>query len=216
MIRRHVDAYFEYVYPVTNHGFLHQGSLLQDLDEQRAPVILLKAIAVAAFRFVGSADDSTIQISQWTDDIDHYIMTNMGAYSILNLQVLALWANYHYSSGNFGKAWMLVGLAARLAYSLQINVESAAGSPSMIESRRRIIWNIRIMDRLLAGTVEEFSVCSKSMDELRLPCNEHYYMADIETKTDVLAAFNGNQQLQNIGGFAALVGLFEIWREILL
>ncbi|RFU80571.1 3-dehydroquinate dehydratase i [Trichoderma arundinaceum] len=140
----------------------------------------------------------------------------MGVYSVLNLQVLTLWANYHYSSGNFGKTWMLVGLAARLAYCLQINVESTTGSPSKIESRRRMMWNLRILDRLLSGTVEEFSVCSKSVDKLRLPCNEYLFMTEIEAKTDTLSAFWGDQQVQNIGGFAALVGLFEIWREILL
>ncbi|KAL7907555.1 hypothetical protein GGI35DRAFT_470160 [Trichoderma velutinum] len=214
MIRTLVDAYFEFVYPLTNHGFIHQGRLLEEIDEEKAPVVLLKAMAVSASHFVESSADLTRQATQWADDVDNYIMANMGSYSLLNLQILVLWANYYYTTGNMGKTWMMVGLAARLAYCLQINVESSNGSPSEKESRRRMMWNLRILDRLLAGTVEEFSVCSKYIDSLRLPCSEHFFMAEIDVETDTLQSFTSHQEVRNISGFAALVGLFEIWREI--
>ncbi|KAK0760468.1 hypothetical protein N5P37_006662 [Trichoderma harzianum] len=214
MIRALIDAYFEFVYPLTNHGFIHQGRLLEELDEEKAPVVLLKAMAVSASHFVETSADMTKQATQWADDVDTYIMANMGSYSLLNLQVLVLWANYYYTTGNMGKTWMLVGLAARLAYCLQINVDSANGTPSEKESRRRMMWNLRILDRLLAGTVQEFSVCSKYIDSLRLPCSEHFFMAEIEVETDTLQSFTSRQEVRNISGFAALVGLFEIWREI--
>ncbi|KAK4061643.1 transcriptional regulator family: Fungal Specific TF [Trichoderma aggressivum f. europaeum] len=214
MIRALIDAYFEFVYPLTNRGFIHQGRLLEELDEEKAPVVLLKAMAVSASHFVEASADMTRQATQWAEDVDTYIMANMGSYSFLNLQVLVLWANYYYTTGNMGKTWMLVGLAARLAYCLQINTESTNGSPSEKESRRRMMWNLCILDRLLAGTVEEFSVCSKYIDSLRLPCSEHFFIAEIEVETDTLQSFTSHQEVRNISGFAALVGLFEIWREI--
>lgn len=209
-----MDAYFEFVYPLTNHGFLHQGRLLEELDEEKAPVVLLKAIAVSASHFVEPSADITRQATQWTEDVNSYIMANMGSYSLLNLQVLVLWANYYYTNGNMNKTWMFLGLAARLAYCLQINVEPTNGSASDKEIRRRMMWNLRILDRLLAGTVEEFSVCSKYTDSLQLPCGEHFFMAEIEAETDTLPAFTSYQEVQNIGSFASLVGLFEIWHEI--
>jgi hypothetical protein len=39
-------------------------------------------------------------------------------------------------------------------------------------------------------------------------------MAEIEVETDTLQSFTSRQEVRNISGFAALVGLFEIWREI--
>jgi hypothetical protein len=183
IIRRHADAYFEYVYPITTHGFLHQGTFLEKLDEEEVPIVLLKEIAVCASQFVASGPEAARQAAQWAHDVDAYIMNNLGSFSILNLEILILWANHHHSNGNLGKTWMLLGLAARLAYCLQINVDSTTGSPSEIECRRRMMWSIRILDRLLAGTVEEFSLCSRYLDSLKLPCDEHLYLAVMNTCT---------------------------------
>lgn len=107
---------------------------------------------------------------------------------------------------------MLLGLAARLAYCLQINVDPTIGSPSEIECQRRMIWSIRILDQLLAETVEEFSLCSRYMDSLKLPYDEHLCLSEMSLKTDTLGGFRENTQIPNIDGFAGLVGLFDIWR----
>jgi hypothetical protein len=111
---------------------------------------------------------------------------------------------------------MLLSLAARLTYSLQINVNSTTGPPTEIECRRRMMWSIRILDRLLAGTVEEFSLCSRFLDGLKLPCDAHLYLAETPLETDILGGFSGSMQISNIGGFAGLVGLLDIWSEILM
>ena len=216
IIRRLADAYFEYVYPITTHGFLHQGTFIEELDQEKTHVVLLKAVAVSASSFIASANEATGRTAQWAHDVDAYIMNNLGSFSILNLQILILWANHHHSNGDLGKAWMLHGLAVRLAFCLQINVDSTTGSPSEIECRRRMMWSIRILDRLLAGTEEEFSLCSRFLDNLKLPCNEHLYLAETPLETDTLEGFCGNTPIQNIGGFAGLVGLIDIWSEILL
>lgn len=178
--------------------------------------MLLKAIAVSASQYIASATEATRQVVQWAHEVDAYIMNNLGIFSMHNLQILIIWANHYHSNGNFGKTWMLHGLAARLAYCLQINVDSTSGSPSEIECRRRMMWSIRILDRLLAGTVEEFSLCSRFLDNLKLPCDEYFYLAEIPVETDTLKGFGGSTQIPNIGGFAGLVGLTDIWRDILL
>ncbi|KAH8804505.1 hypothetical protein F5884DRAFT_884007 [Xylogone sp. PMI_703] len=216
IIRRHIDAYFDYVYPITTHGFLHQGTLLEQLDGDRIPTVLLQAIAVCSSRFVASPNESAKHTARWADEVDGYIMRNIGIFSIFNLQIILLWVNHHNSQGNLGKTWMLLGMAARLAFCLQLNIEPKTGSPSQMECKRRIVWNIRILDRLLAGTVDEFSLCSRFMDSLQLPCDEHFYLADLPVETDTLEGFSKGTQIPNIGGFAGLVGLFEIWREILM
>ena len=75
--------------------------------------------------------------------------------------------------------------------------------------------SIRILDRLLAGTVEEFSLCSRFLESLKLPCDEHLNLAEMPLETDTLDGFSGSTQIPNIGGVEGLVGLFDIWSEIL-
>ena len=171
---------------------------------------------VSASRFISPTTEATELAAQWAEEIDKYVMNTLGTFSIMTLQVILLWANHHHSNRSLGKAWMLLGMAARLAYCLQINGDSGARSSSEMECRRRMMWNIRILDRLLAGTVDEFSLSSRFMDALILPCDEYHYLADLQVKTEKLEAFCGDTQIPNVGGFAALIRLFDIWREILL
>lgn len=124
LLSPHIEAYFEYIYSTAVHGFLHKGTLLQELDEGRAPEIVLKAIAVAAAPFVAPPLERIQHTAQWSSDVDAYITKNMGTFSMLNLKVLTLWTNHHHFNGHLERTWMLLGLAARLAYCLQINVES--------------------------------------------------------------------------------------------
>ena len=212
-----VEAYFEYIYPITTHGFLHQGSLQESLDKDTTPAILWKIIVICASPFVNSTVEAEKQTAVWKDEVDLYIMRHMRSFTNLNLQVILLWTNYHHYIGDLGKTWMLLGLSARLAYCLQIQVEpSAIASPTEIECRRRMMWNIRIMDRLLAGTVEEFSLTSDFVSTLRLPCDDYFYLAEISVETESLGSFGRDGQIANIGGFAALATLIDIWRDILL
>lgn len=117
----------------------HQGNFLEELDQERAPVMLVKAIAVSASQYIPSTIEMTRQIIQWSQEVDAFIMGNLGTFSIHNLQILIIWANHHHSNGNLGKTWMLHGLTTRLAYCLQINTESVIGSPIEIECRRRMM-----------------------------------------------------------------------------
>lgn len=72
------------------------------------------------------------------------------------------------------------------------------------------------MDRLLAGTIDEFSLSSRYMESLKIPCDEHSYLTEIPVETRTLESFGGSTYNPSIGGFSGLVGLFEIWHEILL
>lgn len=171
---------------------------------------------VSSFRFIQPAGEAIEQVASWTVEIDNYIMGSLGVFSTVNLQTTLIWANHHHSNGNRGKAWMLLGMAARLAYCLQVNVESQAGSLSERECRRRMMWNIRIMDRLLAGTVDEFSLSSKGLDTLMLPCDEYNYLSGLQGNTGRLEAFCDHPGVSHVGGFAALIRLFDTWRDILL
>ena len=187
---------------------------MEDLDKDRAPVVLIKALAVIAAPFVSSSNEAAGLIPRWIDDVDVYIMRNLASFTILNLQIILLWTTHHHINGNLAKTWMLISLAARLAYCLQINVDTKSGTFSEIECRRRMMWSIVIQDRLLAGTVGEFSLCSRFLDSLTLPCDEHFYVIEMPVDTHNMTQPGGTNPMPYFGGFAALIRLIEIMREI--
>ena len=214
MLRVHTEAYFDFVYPMTTHGFLHRGSVLEDLDKERAPLVLLKAIAVSAAPFVSREASNTKAIAKWSDEVDAYIMKNLGSFSLLYFQVVLLWTSYHHFNGNLGKTWMLMSLAARLAYTLQTSVDARSGSFSEIECQKRMMWSIIIQDRLLAGTVGEFLLCANLSDSLKLPCDEHFYLTERAVETNTLAEFKRGTLTASLGGLAILIGVLDLLREI--
>lgn len=200
---------------MTTHGFLHRGTVLEDLDKEKVPAVLLKAIAVTAAPFVSSDAETVRPITDWVDEVDTYIMKNLGSFSMLYFQVVLLWTSYHHFNGNLGKTWMLMSLAARLAYTLQINVDAKTGSFSEIECHKRMMWSIIIQDRLLAGTVGEFLLCADFSDSLKLPCDEHFYLTEKPVETHTLLEFKlGTKSTPSLGGLATLIGLLDLLREI--
>lgn len=85
---------------------------------------------------------------------------------------------------------MLTGIAVRLAQSLQINVESTDGhnsrlicrsspSPSMCESRRRLMWGIYAMDTWVGSGVDELTLVNEANVKIRLPCNERDFILEV-------------------------------------
>jgi hypothetical protein len=155
-------------------------------------------------------------LAHWVQDVDNYIMENLGEFSALNLQIIILSANYYHANSNLGKAWMMHSLSARLAYCLQINTDSNHESFRESECQRRMMWSIWILDRIFAGPVDEFSLCSRFMDDLRVPCDEHFYLAELPVETGLIGEFRGDKPIPHIGCFASLIGLFDIWRDVLL
>lgn len=77
------------------------------------------------------------------------------------------------------------------------------------------MWNLHVLDRLLSGTVEEFSLCSRHLSTLKLPCDESSFLADRMVETQTIQSFQGRAETPNIGAFAAFIGLFDIWQQIL-
>jgi hypothetical protein len=202
---------------MTTHGFLNQGMLMRRIDEGQAPDVLLKAIAVAASSFLDPAFClPKPTIVDFANDIDTYIMKNLGVLCILNLQIVIIWTHHYHISRQMGKAWVFHAMSARLAFGLHINVERKSGTPQDRECIRRMMWSIRLLDWHFAGAVQEFSLCSKYLDQLNLPCAEHYYVSGMSVQTGTVGAFQYGEEIPNIGCFAALIGLTDIWSEILL
>jgi hypothetical protein len=152
-VRQHIDAYFEYVYPVPVFSFLHRAELLgQYTIGMISPALLLTVCGVSS-RFLLSANERRGQARSWIEQAEIIIFESLGKATLANTQALMILTLYHTQNHQNSKAFFYLSLAIRMAYSLNLHRENSRISFLEQESRRRLIWCMFSMDRLQAGGI---------------------------------------------------------------
>ena len=102
--------------------------------------------------------------------------------------------------GNYASAFTITGLAVRMAQGLQINLETLPDaacsrpqpdSPSIHESRRRLMWAVYIMDSWVGSGIDELSLVHEADIKVQLPCDERDFVFGIPKMTGYLEPFPG-------------------------
>jgi hypothetical protein len=82
----------------------------------------------------------------------------------------------HFAYRQFGRSWLILGMATRLALGLQLNrgTYSGSGRDSVTsrECRKRLAWGVFIHDKLHSGGIEEFVAMPKRWMHISAPLNE--------------------------------------------
>ena len=112
--------------------------------------------------------------------------------------------------GNYSAAFMITGLAVRLVQGLQLNVEpmsvqpagSTLASETFIESCRRVMWAVYIMDAWVGSGVDELTMVHESTLKVRLPCDESDFVLE-KVKTGPVVSLNELMREPNEGDLAA-------------
>ncbi|BCS29667.1 fungal specific transcription factor domain-containing protein [Aspergillus puulaauensis] len=167
-----VDAFFKNVHPWVPN--IHQASFRRKIlmpeglnDHQ----LLLHAMLVSALRFIRpstqhcASDCTNRAIEQSRKKV---VLASMSGLSVEKLQALTIIAFIHVGDGEPLKAWPLVASLTRTVEFLQLSVEvaekerhnaflrpPALPAPSdwlEEEERRRVFWNIFILDRICSVT----------------------------------------------------------------
>lgn len=193
VIRRHIDAYFEHVYPLQGYDFLHRPTVLEKFHGGQMPSILSTAICATVAMFVSPSDkDARAVAVEWSGDVDRYLLANMNRLELLNLQLMVLSMFQHFAHRQFGRVWQMHGSATRLALAFQLNEECPAtpgrppASPVEQECRRRLMWSLFVWDKLLSAGVDEFMALPDQWMRLSLPCNEHFFQSEMSQDTGTL------------------------------
>ncbi|KAI0026203.1 hypothetical protein F4780DRAFT_718956 [Xylariomycetidae sp. FL0641] len=201
MIFRHLEAYFEYLYPLQGLDFLHKPSILEDFQHDRIPPIFSTAICAAVAMYIAPSKEARALSIEWAKDVDHYIFTNMNRVEILSLKLMVLSMFQHFAYRQFGRVWLMLGMATRLALALQLNDDQAlsqeTSSFTQQECHRRIMWSLFIQDKLLSGGVDEFVSLPSEWMRLSLPASEYAFQHECHGKTGTLA--DGMHQLSRGG-----------------
>ncbi|MCG8340336.1 MAG: fungal specific transcription factor domain-containing protein, partial [Cytophagales bacterium] len=120
------------------------------------------------------------------DEAESLIFAELEKPSTVKVQALALIIKHRWASGRFSSAFMLLGIASRLAVVLRLNHEQPHLCFLAQESRRRLMWALYVMDSGAAGGYEDFAQWSAERVRLQLPCNERNFELDLPQTTEGL------------------------------
>ncbi|KAK9850343.1 uncharacterized protein MYU51_012263 [Penicillium brevicompactum] len=180
-----IDDYFEHLYPLPSYAFLHEQSIRQQHQSNALePSLALSITAVAKVLL------SDQQESEMIAKAESIIWEHIERPSIVKLQSLSLVIHYRIQTGQFSRAYMLAGLAARAATALRLNYERPELSVIAQETRRRVLWALTFIDGYFSVGLPEYETIPHTIIYQQLPCSEDIFngSSNQETQLSLLGA----------------------------
>lgn len=222
-----VEIYFQLIHPWI--PMLHVRDFRQRMKDpsQRGQITTIcHAIVSICARFSDDpplGHDSDTRIQRARRSRDTVILQSMQSFSVENLQALIIVAFDTIGSGRSPSAWSVVGSMTRTVEQLQLSVEPAdderahsadtfqnqikraaflppARDWSELEERRRVFWNVFLMDRFCSiATGWNLSLTSADVKR-RLPCEGALWEAGdaLETPTPFFGVSDKYNQISTI------------------
>ena len=207
---RLVDCYSANIHPLRCFGFIHKPSFMQRLDEgitakkSESPLLYLDCALGAKFYALEydantgtSNSQATISAGiEWAKEAQRLIFVELDVISIEKLMASVLLPDHELRCGKFASAFMLCGLASRMAQALQMNVEystdilrahpSDGPSPAAREARRRLMWATWVMDTWVGSGVDQLTLLDDDDIKIQLPCTDQNFSRQIPAITEIL------------------------------
>lgn len=161
----------------------------------------LKLLDAKEFGIVKDEIDRQIKRSR-----EIVLLTAMAFPSIENLQSLIILAFDHIGSGEMAKAWSIIGSLTRTVEYLRLTVEPEeiqrkplrrpltllgdANDWTEIEERRRLFWNIFLLDRFCSITTGWSTSLTSDDVHRRLPCDGGLWHREEPSETPFFGIWN--------------------------
>lgn len=202
-----VEHYFANIHPLRCFGFLHKPSFMQRLDaanvhgrEDDALLLMVCSLGALFYAAENITTESPAMIRtagiKWAKRAQELILDQLGDICVENLMAAILLNEYNLRMGNYGNAFMLSGLTARMAQALQINLEHSTDilchnsesdpGASTKESRRRLMWCCYVSDSLVGNGIDQLTLIKESDIKIQLPCTERNFLLQFPCITEVL------------------------------
>ncbi|KAI0814547.1 hypothetical protein GGR55DRAFT_686841 [Xylaria sp. FL0064] len=173
-----VDVYFDRVYPLPSHAFLHPARTKDKCSAGRIDLALAWAICALTTWHSRPDQHYRARADTWSERAEYKILRRLESPTIPRLQALLLIINYQMQVGSFQRAFMLTATAARFAAAMRLNHERPDLDPITQEIRRRIVWSLKIVERYFSVGLQEFEACPIETIYLRFPCAENKFSCD--------------------------------------
>ncbi|KAJ4983153.1 hypothetical protein SVAN01_11337 [Stagonosporopsis vannaccii] len=190
-----IDVYFRrcHQHPYT---YFHEATFRQNLDIRSLPSYLTFAIAAIAVSysnepcFVGCQNEAMNSYSRlaWSQIMEQSFSDEHGP-SIHTVQAANMLGIVDYVAGRPQVAWVKIGLAVRLAQTLQLGNEPPPGLPqNAAEERRNTFWSIYILDKLVSCGRHRPPTLLDADCKVRLPVNPCSLPTSLQAEPPTLAA----------------------------
>ncbi|OHE98483.1 hypothetical protein CORC01_06274 [Colletotrichum orchidophilum] len=187
IIKQHIDAFFDFVYPIPCYGFIHKATFCQSWAQDTYNPRLLKAMCGLTARYIAAGDSGRLQqATRWIQESEMQLLMRLSEPSMSDIEALMLTTLDHIIARRFSKMLVSACLAARLAFMVRLNYEDGRLSFLTQERRRRLMWAIYTMETLYSSGRTEFTGCPKETIHLQLPCHERSFTLDIPVSTEPL------------------------------
>ncbi|RSL77899.1 hypothetical protein CEP51_008674 [Fusarium floridanum] len=200
VVKQHIDAFFEFIYPIPCYGFLHRASLLQAWSRGQLSPLVLRAICSLTTRFIHPNDPKHADLARkWIQETESELLSRLAEPRVSDVEAWLLVTLDQYLSRQFSKMLVSMSLTSRLAYILRLNHENDRPSFLLQERRRRLMWSIFTTDTLYSSGKTEFTCCTTETLHIRLPCNEKSFSMDMPVSTGLLSGEIDASGEPNIG-----------------
>ncbi|KAL3594513.1 hypothetical protein FPOAC2_08826 [Fusarium poae] len=206
-----VNQYFDQMYPLPSFSFLHQATVTQrcrDKSIDRALQLALCAITSIYF------DKHHEKHANWAQEAELLILERLEEPSIFKIQASLLLIRYRAAVGQFPRAFIMAGLAARWAAALRLNYEHSKLTPVAQEVRRRTFWSLYLLEDSFCVGLKEFELFDPDTIYLQLPCEDVDFLQERYISTGYLQPGKGFEP-DVLGPRAAFVRLAFIRRAII-
>ncbi|KAK0111361.1 hypothetical protein ONS95_001723 [Cadophora gregata] len=210
IVRQHIDAFFEYIYPIPGQSFLHRAIFLQNWSKDAHSPYLLQALCGATARFLATSDAQRQQAATWINEAENQVLKMISEPSLSVVETLLIIIFDRLTSRKFGKVMALSALVVRFAFAMRLNYTDKKLTFVGQERRRRLMWSIFMSDTLLANGRADFTLVSAERIHLQLPCHERDFSFDIPVETELLKPAPGLDNQSNIGMMGFLIRILEI------
>lgn len=211
VVRPLVELYFDRLYPLASYSFLHKATVIRRCRDRTIDRALKLAICAVTAMFFSKHQDER---DAWAQESERIVLDRLESPSIFQIQASLLVIRYRAGVGQFPRAFIMAGLAARWAVALRLNYEHSGLSPVAQEVRRRTFWSLYLLEDSFCVGLKEFELFDADTIHLQLPCEDTDFHEERPTNTGYLQPGKGLEP-EEMGSRAAFVRLAFIRRSIM-
>ena len=207
IILEHLHLWFEILHPVQCYAFFHPQTTFKEADERRFTSIIAAGVCSITGLFM-SPDDAG---RKFTERCNHWVKFHLsrtaGIFTKERLTLLVLSSIYDLMVGDWPKVWEYSSTASRIITAMQYNWDATSGSFIEQESIRRLVWEVYIIDRFLAGGYSEHLTLREEHLFLVLPCDDYSFRNNQPVPTVDRLSQRPSPASQRQGGNASLLSI---------
>ncbi|KAL2817205.1 hypothetical protein BJX63DRAFT_386374 [Aspergillus granulosus] len=173
-----LDQFFRHLYPIPSFAILHEPSVRQQCRQGMLELPLALSIAAITNVYLNPDPRMFRECKSWISRAETFLWEHLHQPSLARVQALVFVVHYHIQAGEFARAYMLAGMAARAAIALRVNYERPELGFIAQETRRRVLWGLTMLDGQFSVGLPEYETIPYTIVYQQFPCCEEDYSED--------------------------------------